>query len=129
MQLPDKIFHSFLAFLLLGHNFQFDGTLATPREIVVRGQPFSNGTKLAFLFARYGSLSANVLGIQVVLPDQEGRILDLNYTRGPNPKDNTGYKLHQLFIGAEGTLGVITAVAIQCPPYPNSRQAAWLACQ
>ena len=76
-------------------------------------------------YYRYGSLAGNVLGLQVVLAD--GRILDLNYSR-PNLKDNTGYKLHQLFLGAEGTLGVITAVALLCPTYPESQQAVLLAC-
>jgi D-2-hydroxyglutarate dehydrogenase len=35
-------------------------------------------------------------------------------------KDNTGYAIHHLFIGSEGTLGVITKVAIQCPPAPKA---------
>lgn len=49
---------------------------------------------------RYGSLHGSVLGLEVVLAD--GRVLDmLNTLR----KDNVGYDLKQLFIGAEGTLG------------------------
>ena len=76
-------------------------------------------------YYRYGSLAGNVLGLQVVLAD--GRILDLNYSR-PNLKDNTGYKLHQMFLGAEGTLGIITAVALQCATYPVGQQTALLAC-
>jgi D-2-hydroxyglutarate dehydrogenase len=67
-----------------------------------------------------------VLGLQVILAD--GRILNLNYPR-TNLKDNTGYKIHQIFLGAEGTLGVITAVALLCPTYPVSQQSAWLACE
>jgi FAD/FMN-containing dehydrogenase len=76
-------------------------------------------------YYRYGSLAANVLGLEVVLPD--GRILNLNYQHS-NLKDNTGYKLHQLFLGAEGTLGVVTGVAMLCPRMPRSRQAVFLAC-
>src|ERR1700723_4719260 len=56
----------------------------------------------------YGIARAHVLGIEVVLAD--GRILhDLNKLK----KDNTGYDLKNLFIGAEGTLGVITAAVLR----------------
>ena len=77
-------------------------------------------------YYRYGSLAANLVGLQVVLAD--GRILDLNYVKRTNLKDNTGYKLHQLFLGSEGTLGIVTAVALLCPRFPASRQAALIAC-
>ena len=62
---------------------------------------------------RYGSLHGTVLGLEVVLPD--GTVLDQLSTLR---KDNTGYDLKQLFIGAEGTLGIITAVSILTPPAP-----------
>lgn len=39
-------------------------------------------------------------------------------------KDNTGYHLKHLFIGAEGTLGLVTKVAIQCAPYPKATNLA-----
>ena len=59
---------------------------------------------------RYGSLHGNVLGIEAVLPD--GTIVDdLTLLR----KNNTGYDLKQLFIGGEGTIGIITAISIICP--------------
>jgi FAD/FMN-containing dehydrogenase len=59
---------------------------------------------------RYGSLHGNVLGIEAVLPD--GTIVDdLSKLR----KNNTGYDLKQLFIGAEGTIGIITGISILCP--------------
>lgn len=61
-------------------------------------------------FIRYGSLRGSVLGLEAVLPD--GRILDTLTTLR---KDNTGYDLKQLMIGGEGTLGVITRLAIACP--------------
>ncbi|KZT53628.1 hypothetical protein CALCODRAFT_439817 [Calocera cornea HHB12733] len=60
---------------------------------------------------RYGSLHANVLGLEVVMPD--GRVL--RGLRGLR-KDNTGYHLHHLFVGAEGTLGVVTGVSLLTPP-------------
>ncbi|XP_074046774.1 D-2-hydroxyglutarate dehydrogenase, mitochondrial [Macrotis lagotis] len=72
---------------------------------------------------RYGSLRGTVLGLEVVLAD--GRVLDcLTSLR----KDNTGYDLKQLFIGSEGTLGVITAVSILCPRRPKAVNLAFLGC-
>jgi FAD/FMN-containing dehydrogenase len=71
---------------------------------------------------RYGMARALVLGLEVVLAD--GRIWD--GLRGLR-KDNTGYDLKQLFIGAEGTLGVITAAVLRLWPRPHERQTAWLA--
>ena len=67
---------------------------------------------------RYGSLQANVLGIEVVLAQEGGPVLDC--LKVALKKDNTGYHLKHLFIGAEGTLGFVTRVAIQCPPRPKS---------
>ncbi|CAH2246769.1 D-2-hydroxyglutarate dehydrogenase, mitochondrial [Pelobates cultripes] len=73
---------------------------------------------------RYGSLRGSVLGLEAVLPD--GSILNcLNSLR----KDNTGYDLKQLFIGSEGTLGLISAVSILCPRKPNSVNVALLGCE
>lgn len=77
-------------------------------------------------YYRYGSLHANCLGLQVV--DGTGQILPLG-SRFDHLKDNTGYHLHHLFIGAEGTLGVITQVALWCPPRPTSVGAVWLTCR
>jgi FAD/FMN-containing dehydrogenase len=62
---------------------------------------------------RYGMMRALVLGLEVVLPD--GRVLDqLSALR----KDNTGYDVKQLFIGAEGTLGIVTAATLRLFPRP-----------
>jgi len=76
-------------------------------------------------YYRFGSLHANVVGLEVVLAD--GTILDCNISK-VNHKDNTGYDLKQLFIGAEGTLGIVTKVAISCPRLPVSKQVAFLGC-
>ncbi|XP_038273123.1 D-2-hydroxyglutarate dehydrogenase, mitochondrial isoform X2 [Dermochelys coriacea] len=73
---------------------------------------------------RYGSLRGTVLGLEVVLAD--GSILNCLASLR---KDNTGYDLKQLFIGSEGTLGVITAVSILCPRKPKSVNLAFLGCQ
>lgn len=71
---------------------------------------------------RYGNARDMVLGLEVVLPS--GEIWDgLRALR----KDNTGYDLKQLFIGAEGTLGIITAAVIKLFPLPNACVTAWLA--
>ncbi|KAF9922162.1 hypothetical protein FBU30_007765 [Linnemannia zychae] len=70
---------------------------------------------------RYGSLHGTVLGLEVVLPD--GTVLDnLSTLR----KDNTGYDLKQLFIGSEGTLGIITGVSILAPKRPKAINVALL---
>ncbi|CAI9603662.1 unnamed protein product [Staurois parvus] len=73
---------------------------------------------------RYGSLRGTVLGLEAVLPD--GSVLNcLNSLR----KDNTGYDLKQLFIGSEGTLGIITAISILCPRKPSTVNVAFLGCE
>ena len=69
----------------------------------------------------YGIARAHVLGIEVVLAD--GRVLqNLNKLK----KDNTGYDLKNLFIGAEGTLGIITAAVLRLVPRPRSVETAWV---
>jgi FAD/FMN-containing dehydrogenase len=71
---------------------------------------------------RYGSARDQVLGLEVVLPD--GRVW--HGLRGLR-KDNTGYDLKQLFLGAEGTLGIITAAVLRLYPRPSATVTAWLA--
>lgn len=71
---------------------------------------------------RHGSMRRLVLGLEVVLPD--GRLWHgLRSLR----KDNSGYDLKQMFIGSEGTLGVITAAALTLLPAPAARQTALVA--
>ena len=71
---------------------------------------------------RYGNTREQVLGLEVVLPD--GSIWHgLRSLR----KDNTGYDLKQFFLGAEGTLGVITAAVLKLRPRPAASATAWIA--
>jgi FAD/FMN-containing dehydrogenase len=71
---------------------------------------------------RYGNARELTLGLEAVLPD--GEVWD--GLRGLR-KDNTGYDLKQLFIGSEGTLGVITAAVLTLFPLPRAVATAWLA--
>lgn len=71
---------------------------------------------------RYGMMRELVLGVEVVLPD--GQIWNgLRALR----KDNTGYDLKQLFIGGEGTLGIITRAVVKLFPAPRSVETAMAA--
>jgi D-lactate dehydrogenase (cytochrome) len=70
----------------------------------------------------HGIARSHALGLEVVLAD--GRVMNnLNKLK----KDNTGYDLRDLFIGAEGTLGVITAAVLRLVPRPKSVETAWCA--
>jgi FAD/FMN-containing dehydrogenase len=71
---------------------------------------------------RYGMMRDLVLGLEVVLPD--GRVLE---TLSGLRKDNTGYDLKSLFLGAEGTLGVITAACLKLFPRVRARATALVA--
>lgn len=88
------------------HIFPLD--LGAKGSCQIGGNVATNAGGLRLL--RYGSLHGNVLGIEAVLPD--GTIVDdLSRLR----KNNTGYDIKQLFIGGEGTIGIITGVSIICP--------------
>ena len=71
---------------------------------------------------RYGMMRDLVLGLEVVLPDGE----IWNGLRALR-KDNTGYDLKHLFIGAEGTLGVVTRAVLKLYALPTAHATAWLA--
>ena len=70
---------------------------------------------------RYGNTRDLTLGLEVVLPNGE----IWNGLRGLR-KDNTGYDLKQLFIGAEGTLGIITGAVLKLFPLPRTQTTCWL---
>ncbi|GJC95096.1 FAD linked oxidase [Colletotrichum higginsianum IMI 349063] len=89
-----------------GYIFPLD--LGAKGSCHVGGNVATNAGGLRLL--RYGSLHGNVLGLEAVLPD--GTVVDDLCTLR---KNNTGYDLKQLFIGGEGTIGIITKVSIICP--------------
>ncbi|MDB5624763.1 MAG: hydroxyacid dehydrogenase, partial [Tardiphaga sp.] len=72
----------------------------------------------------YGVAREMALGLEVVLPD--GRILN---ALSKLKKDNTGYDLRDLFIGAEGTLGIITAATLKLFPRPRAVETAFVGLQ
>lgn len=99
-----------------GHIFPLD--LGAKGSCQIGGNVATNAGGLRLL--RYGSLHGNVLGLEAVLPD--GTVMDdLTTLR----KNNTGYDLKQLFIGSEGTLGVITGVSVLCPQKPAALNVAF----
>lgn len=99
------------------HIFPLD--LGAKGSCHIGGNVATNAGGLRLL--RYGSLHGSVLGIEAVLPD--GTIID---DLGQLRKNNTGYDLKQLFIGGEGTIGIITGVSIMCPQRPNAVNVAFL---
>uniref|UniRef100_A0A1B6H1T9 D-2-hydroxyglutarate dehydrogenase, mitochondrial n=1 Tax=Cuerna arida TaxID=1464854 RepID=A0A1B6H1T9_9HEMI len=104
---------------LADHGLMMPLDLGAKGSCHIGGNIATNAGGLRLL--RYGSLQANTLGLVAVKAD--GEVLDCMNTL---KKDNTGYHLKHLFIGSEGTLGVVTEVAIQCPPKPQSVSLALL---
>jgi FAD/FMN-containing dehydrogenase len=99
---------------------QFPLSLAAEGTATIGGNLSTNAGGVAVL--RFGNARELVLGLEVVLAD--GRVFD--GLRGLR-KDNTGYDLKQLFVGAEGTLGIVTAAVLKLFPEPRSRATAWVA--
>ncbi|MCU4178946.1 FAD-binding oxidoreductase [Bosea sp. BH3] len=98
----------------------FPLSLASEGSCTIGGNLSTNAGGTAVL--AYGNARELCLGLEVVLPD--GRIWNgLRQLR----KDNTGYDLKDLFIGSEGTLGIITAAVLKLFPLPAARATAFLA--
>lgn len=104
------------------HNRLFPLSLASEGSCQIGGNIATNAGGTAVL--RYGNARDLVLGLEVVLPD--GTLW--NGLRGLR-KDNTGYDLKQMFIGAEGTLGIITAAVLKLFPKPGDVQTAFVGFQ
>jgi FAD/FMN-containing dehydrogenase len=98
----------------------FPLSLAAEGSCTIGGNLSTNAGGVNVL--RYGNTRDLVLGLEAVLAD--GRVLDM--TKGLR-KDNTGYDLKQLFVGAEGTLGIITAAVLKLFAKPAQRVTAFVA--
>ena len=97
----------------------FPLSLGAEGSCQIGGNLATNAGGIAVL--RYGSMRDLTLGVEVVMPD--GAVWDgLRALR----KDNTGYDLKQLFIGSEGTLGIITAATLKLFPRPREVETAFL---
>ncbi|KAE8346498.1 hypothetical protein BDV24DRAFT_147639 [Aspergillus arachidicola] len=103
---------------LAERNHLFPLDLGAKGSCHIGGNAATNAGGLRLL--RYGSLHGNILGVEAVLAD--GTIVNSLSTLR---KNNTGYDLKQLFIGAEGTIGIITGLSILCPPRPKAVNVAY----
>jgi FAD/FMN-containing dehydrogenase len=100
------------------HGLRFPLTLGSRGSCTIGGLASTNAGGTQVL--KFGTMRALVAGVEAVLPD--GSVHDgLSGLK----KDNRGYSLDQLLIGAEGTLGVITAVALRLVPAIAARAVAW----
>lgn len=101
------------------HDCDFPLSLGAQGSCQIGGNIATNAGGLNVL--RYGMMRELVLGLEVVLPD--GRVLDsLNALH----KDNRGYDLQQLFLGSEGTLGIVTGAVLKLSPRPTQNRTALL---
>lgn len=105
---------------LAEHGYIFPLDLGAKGSCHVGGVVATNAGGLRLL--RYGSLHGSVLGLEVVMPNG-----DIVNSMDALRKDNTGYDLKQLFIGSEGTIGIITGVSIMTPTRPKAFNVSFLA--
>lgn len=102
------------------HGLTFPMTFGAKGSATIGGMMSTNAGGSGVL--RYGNTRALVLGLEAVMPD--GAVMDLMTALH---KDNSGYDLKDLLIGAEGTLGVVTAAVVKLVPLPKARATALLA--
>ena len=100
-------------------NMRFPLTLGARGSCTIGGLASTNAGGTQVL--KFGTMRSLVAGVEAVLPDGSVH----NGLSGLK-KDNRGYSLDQLLIGAEGTLGVITAVALRLVPAIAARAVAWI---
>ena len=106
------------AALAVGRRFPL--TLGARGSATVGGLVSTNAGGTQVL--RFGTMRGLVAGLEAVLPDGS-----LHDGLSPLRKDNRGYDLNQLLIGAEGTLGIVTAAALRLVPAVGARAVAWVA--
>jgi len=105
---------------LADQGFLFPLDLGARGSCTIGGTVATNAGGINVL--RYGMMRNLVLGLEAVLAD--GTVIS---SMNQMLKNNTGYDLKQLFIGSEGTLGVVTRVVVRLFPMPKSRQTAMFA--
>jgi len=103
----------------LGQGMRFPLTLGARGSATIGGLTSTNAGGTQVL--RFGTMRALVAGVEAILPD--GQIHD---GLAALKKDNRGYDLTQLLVGAEGTLGLITAVSVRLVPAIAARAVAWV---
>jgi FAD/FMN-containing dehydrogenase len=101
------------------HGRRFPLTLGARGSATIGGLVSTNAGGTQVL--RFGTMRGLVQGLEAVLPD--GTLFD---GLAPLKKDNRGYDLRQLLIGAEGTLGIVTAASLKLVPAIGSRAVAWI---
>lgn len=101
------------------HGRRFPLTLGARSSATIGGLISTNAGGTQVL--RFGTMRGLVQGLEAVLPD--GTLFD---GLAPLKKDNRGYDLRQLLIGAEGTLGIVTAASLKLVPAIGSRAVAWI---
>ena len=102
------------------HGFLFPLDLGARGSCTIGGTVATNAGGMNVL--RYGMMRNLVLGLEAVLAD--GTVIS---SMNQMLKNNTGYDIKQLFIGSEGTLGVVTRVVVRLFPLPSSRQTVMFA--
>lgn len=103
----------------LAQQRRFPLTLGAKGSATVGGLVSTNAGGTQVL--RFGTMRGLVAGIEAVLPD--GSVFD---GLAPLKKDNRGYDLKHLLIGAEGTLGIVTAASVKLVPAVSGRAVAWI---
>lgn len=105
-----------------GHDLLFPVDIGARGSCTIGGNIATNAGGMEVI--RYGMMKNHVLGLEAVLSD--GTLLS---SMNRMQKNNTGFDLKQLFIGSEGTLGIVSSAVLQLKPLPKSCETAFIACR